>query len=179
MLQPLMIKNEVGCSRMNQTIYIETTIISYLTSRASRDLIVAAHQQVTQEWWESRRNSFDLYISELVIREAEAGDKMAAQRRLSALADIPLIALNEEILSLANILADDGPIPKNAKEDALHIALATVHGMDYILTWNCRHIANAEMRMAVSNICLSAGYQPPIICTPEELMGDKPCGMIQ
>lgn len=157
---------------MNQTIYVETTIISYLTARPSRDLIVAAHQQITQEWWETRRKNFDLFISELVIREAGAGDKMAAQRRLDALTEIPLIELNEGILSLATNLTVEGPIPENAKEDALHIALATVHGVDYILTWNCRHIANAEMRTAVSNICVSQGYQPPIICTPEELMGD-------
>jgi len=157
---------------MNQTIYIETTIISYLTARPSRDLIVAAHQQITQEWWEAGRKRFDLFISELVIREASGGDKMAAQRRLTALDEISLIELNEEILSLANILIVEGPIPENAKEDALHISLATVHGMDYILTWNCRHIANAEMRKAVSGICMSVGYQPPTICTPEELMGE-------
>jgi predicted nucleic acid-binding protein len=157
---------------MNQTIYIETTIISYLTARPSRDLIVAAHQQITQEWWETRRKFFDVFISELVIREAGSGDKMAAQIRLAALNDIPLIELNEEILTLANTLIAEGPIPENSKEDALHIALATVHGLDYILTWNCRHIANAEMRIGVSNICISQGYHPPIICTPEELMGD-------
>jgi hypothetical protein len=157
---------------MNQTIYVETTIISYLTARPNRDLIVAAHQQITQEWWETRRKNFDLFVSELVIREAGAGDKVAAQRRLAVLDEIPLIELNEEILSLANNFIVMGPIPENAKEDALHIALATVHGVDYILTWNCRHIANAEMRTAVSNICISQGYQPPIICTPEELMGD-------
>ena len=157
---------------MNQTIYIETTIVSYLTARPSRDLIVAAHQQITLEWWETRRNSFDVFISELVIREAGSGDKKAAQRRLAALKDVPLIELNEEILALANTLVTEGPIPENSKEDALHIALATVHGLDYILTWNCRHIANAEMRIGVSDICISQGYQTPIICTPEELMGD-------
>lgn len=157
---------------MNQKIYIETTIISYLTARPSRDLIVAAHQQITQEWWETRRKCFDVFISELVIREAGSGDKSAAQRRLAAINDIPLIELNEEVLILSNTLIVEGPIPENSKEDALHIALATVHGLDYILTWNCRHIANAEMRNGVSNICIAQGYQPPIICTPEELMGD-------
>lgn len=156
---------------MNQKIYIETTIISYLTARPSRDLIVVAHQQITQEWWETRREFFDLFISELVVREAGSGDRLAAQRRLGALSGIALVELNEEIFTLANILIAEGPIPENSKEDAIHIALATVHGLDYILTWNCRHIANAEMRTGVSNICISQGYQPPIICTPEELMG--------
>lgn len=157
---------------MTQTIYIETTIISYLTARQSRDLIVAAHQQITQEWWETRRIFFNLFISELVIREAGSGDKAAAQRRLAAITEIPLLELNEEILSLASNLVVEKAIPENAKEDALHIALATVHGMDYILTWNCRHIANAELRAAVSNVCVSHGYQSPVICTPEELMGE-------
>lgn len=157
---------------MTQTIYIETTVISYLTARQSRDLIVAAHQQITQEWWDTRRNFFNLFISELVIREAGSGDKTAAQRRLVAANEIPLLELNEEILTLASNLVVEKAIPENAKEDALHIALATVHGMDYILTWNCRHIANAELRTAVSNICVTHGYQSPIICTPEELMGE-------
>ena len=157
---------------MTQTIYIETTIISYLVARQSRDLIVAAHQQITQEWWEARRDFFNLYISELVIREAGSGDKAAAQRRLATVSEIPLLELNEEILALASSLVAEKAIPENAKEDALHIALATVHGMDYILTWNCRHIANAELRAAVSNVCASHGYQSPIICTPEELMGE-------
>jgi predicted nucleic acid-binding protein len=157
---------------MTQTIYIETTVISYLTSRQSRDLIVAAHQQITQEWWETRRNFFNLFISELVIREAGSGDKTAAQRRLAAVNEIPLLELNEGVLTLAGNLVVEKAIPENAKEDALHIALATVHGMDYILTWNCRHIANAELRTAVSSICAFHGYQSPIICTPEELMGE-------
>jgi hypothetical protein len=157
---------------MKPKIYLETTIVSYLTAKPSRDLIVAAHQQITQEWWESRLQNFDIFISELVVREAGAGDKTAAQKRLEALEDILLLELNEEVLYLANELVQGGPIPESAKEDAFHIALATVHGMDYILTWNCRHIANAEMRTGVASICISQGYEAPVICTPEELMGE-------
>ena len=115
---------------------------------------------------------FDIFISELVVREAGAGDKTAAQKRLEALEAIPLLKLNKKVLSLASELVQGGHIPESAKEDALHIALATVHGMDYILTWNCRHIANAEMRTGVTLICISQGYEAPIICTPEELMGE-------
>ncbi len=157
---------------MKPKIYLETTIVSYLTAKPSRDLVVAAHQQITLEWWETRLRKFDIFISELVVREAGAGDKTAAQKRLEALEEIPLLELNEKVLSLASELVHGGHIPESAKEDALHIALATVHGMDYILTWNCRRIANAEMRTGVTLICISQGYKAPIICTPEELMGE-------
>ena len=157
---------------MKAKIYVETTIVSYLTAKPSRDLVIAAHQQITQEWWEARRQTFDLFISELVIREAGAGDEFAAQKRLDALKEIALLELNEETLYLARELVQKGTIPERAKEDALHIALATVHGMDYLLTWNCHHIANAEMRRGVASVCMSLGYETPVISTPEELMGD-------
>lgn len=157
---------------MKPKIYLETTIVSYLTARPSRDLIIAAHQQITQEWWEVRRRAFHLFISELVIREAGAGDEVAAQKRLDALKEIAPLELNEETLHLAEELVQRGPVPERSKEDALHIALATVHGMDYLLTWNCRHIANAEMRKGVISVCVSLGYEAPVIATPEELMGD-------
>lgn len=152
-------------------VYVETTIVSYLVARPSRDLVVAAHQQVTREWWEQRRSEFELFVSALVMQEAGCGDEQAAQRRLNELAAIPVLALTEEATALAHHLVEDGPLPKTAVEDALHIALATVHGMDYLLTWNCRRLANAEMEHAVASRCLSRGYDPPIICTPEELMG--------
>lgn len=157
---------------MKEKIYLETTIVSYLTAKPNRDLVIAAHQQITQEWWEARRESFDLFISELVVREASAGDEVAAQRRLDALKEIALLQLNEDTLNLAKELVQKGPIPQKAREDAFHIALATVHGMDYLLTWNCRHIANAEMLKGIASVCMSLGYETPIISTPEELMGE-------
>ena len=157
---------------MKEKIYLETTIVSYLTAKPNRDLVIAAHQQITQEWWEARRECFGLFISELVIREASAGDEVAAQRRLDALEEIPLLQLNEDSLYLAKELVQKGPIPQKAREDAFHIALATVHGMDYLLTWNCRHIANAEMHKGIASVCISLGYETPIISTPEELMGE-------
>ena len=157
---------------MKPKLYVETTIFSYLTSAPSRDLIVAAHQQVTREWWDLRRPDFDLFVSRLVLQEAGAGDLEAAQRRLAALRDISRLALNPEALALARDLVTRGPLPANATEDAMHIAVATVHGMDYLLTWNCRHIANARMRQAVALTCALRGYDPPVICTPEELMGE-------
>ena len=155
----------------NPKVYIETTIVSYLTARQSRDLIVAAHQQLTQEWWANRRPGFDLYASQLVVQESGVGDAVMAGKRLEILDEMPLLDVNQDAVSLARELVDKGPIPQKAAVDALHIAVATVHGMDYLLTWNCKHIANAEMRASVTKICRAAGYEPPVICTPEELLG--------
>ena len=157
---------------MKLKVYIETSVISYLTARPSRDLITAAHQQLTIDWWEDRRTDFDLYVSQLVVREASAGDENAASRRLEIIEPTPLLELNEEALALARSLLEDGPLPAKASEDALHIAIATVHGMDFLLTWNCKHIANAEMRNLIEEVCRSKGYEPPITCTPEELLGE-------
>jgi predicted nucleic acid-binding protein len=155
---------------MKPKVYIETTVISYLTARPSRDLIIAAHQQVTQEWWEEYAPHFDLYISQQVLQEATAGDTQAAEHRLQTLEGLPLLEMQVEVLTLARALITDGVIPSKAAEDALHIAVATVHGMDYLVTWNCKHIANAVTRNAVIEVCRSYGYEPPVICTPEELM---------
>ena len=156
---------------MNLKVYIETTVVSYLTARPSRDLIIAAHQQITNEWWENRRTDFDLYTSQFVIQESSAGDAAMAQNRLDALDGIPLLAVSKEALNLARILVEKGPLPEKAEVDALHISVATSHGMDYLLTWNCKHIANAEMQTGIGKLCRAAGFEPPVICTPEELLG--------
>jgi|SRR3989304_5000873 len=155
---------------MKPKVYLETTIISYLAARPSRDIIIAAHQELTNEWWENRRKRFDLFVSQLVIQEAKSGDKEAARKRLGLLEPIPLLELNDKAISLARILMNDA-IPPKAVEDALHIAVAAIHGMDYLLTWNCKHIANAEKEHAIATVCRSNNFEPPIICTPEELMG--------
>jgi predicted nucleic acid-binding protein len=155
---------------MKPKVYLETSVISYLTSRPSRDLIVAANQQITQEWWQIRRAGFDLYISQLVIQEASAGDETMAEQRLQVIEDIPLLELSEEAVTFAERLVKDGPLPQKAVEDALHIAVATLNGMDYLLTWNFRHIANATMRYKIERVCRSEGYEPPVICTPQELL---------
>jgi predicted nucleic acid-binding protein len=155
---------------MKPKVYLETSVISYLTSRPSRDLIVAANQQITQDWWQIRRAGFDLYISQLVIQEASAGDETMAEQRLQVIEDIPLLELSEEAVTFAERLVKDGPLPQKAVEDALHIAVATLNGMDYLLTWNFRHIANATMRYKIERVCRSEGYEPPVICTPQELL---------
>jgi hypothetical protein len=135
-------------SEMPARIYLETTVISYLAARPSKDLIAAAHQQITHEWWQNRRQDFDLFSSQLVVQESSAGDLAIAQVRLQLLTRTSLLAVNQACISLGRALVDRGPIPAKAAVDALHIAVATVHGMDYLLTWNCKHIANAEMQAA-------------------------------
>lgn len=157
---------------MKAKVYIETSIVSYLTARPSRDVIVAAHQQITDEWWTTKRSSYDIYISQLVMQEAEAGNEEMAQRRVAALEEIEWLELTEDVFTLADDLINQGPLPAKAFEDAVHIATAVVNGMNYLITWNCKHIANAKMRNKIAQICRDNGYEPIIICTPEELLED-------
>lgn len=153
---------------MKPSLYLETSIVSYLTARPSHDLIRAAHQQVTRDWWEMRSH-FELYVSQLVLDEAGAGDKEAAKRRLSALQEASLLNLTPEAGRLARGILDQGGMPAKARVDAVHVALAAVHGLDYLLTWNCTHIANAATRGKIEAVCRAAGFEPPVICTPIEL----------
>lgn len=154
-------------------LYLETSVISYLTARPSRDLILAAHQQITRDWWDLKRQNFQIFVSQLVIQEAGAGDSEAAQKRLQTLENIPLLDLTPEVLALAKALLDDGILPARAKEDALHLAAAAVHKMDFLLTWNCRHIANPDiLRRIILWHSDSSIHQFPVICTPAEFFGE-------
>jgi hypothetical protein len=155
-----------------QSVYIETTIPSYLTAWPAKNLIVAAHQVMTRDWWERRRLDFQLYTSELVILEASAGDPVAAQLRLDALQGIPLVSATAAVEWIAAELESRGLVPPNAGADGFHIAYASVHDLDYLLTWNCRHIANAERLPAIEKFLAENGFPVPKVCTPEELMGD-------
>jgi len=155
---------------MNSTVYLETSIIGYLASRPSRDLITAANQQLTRDWWDDHREQYDLYVSESVVAECSAGDAQAAEERLDAIGDIPILDVTEEAENLADELVKLVPLPENAEVDALHIAIATVNGINYLLTWNCAHIANAALQPQIEAICRSAGFEPPTICTPQQLM---------
>ncbi|MBN1507854.1 MAG: type II toxin-antitoxin system VapC family toxin [Sedimentisphaerales bacterium] len=151
-------------------VYIETSVVSYLTARHSTDVRVRANQDVTAEWWKTRRPQFGLFVSEFVVAETSMGDADAANLRLEAIRGIPELEATPEARSLGDGLMSEGAIPSQAAIDAYHIAVATVNGMDYILTWNCAHIANAAMRAAIESVCRKHGYEPPIICTPLELM---------
>ena len=155
---------------MKPRVYLETTIPSYLTAWPSRQAVMAGHQQTTKEWWDTQREDFELFASQFVIDEASLGDPDAARRRLEALANVPLLDISKEVYSLANGLVRRVPLPAKAAADSLHIAIATVNGMDYLLTWNCTHIANATLRGRIEMICRDCGYEPPVICTPEELL---------
>lgn len=153
-------------------VYLETTIPSYLTAWTSRDLVMAAHQQVTREWWDNRRQDFDLFISQLVLQEVGAGDSDAAVRRLDLVRQFPALKVVEAADDLAEELVRRVPLPERAALDALHIAIAAVGGMDYLLTWNCKHIANAAYQPRIGSVCRALGYEPPVICTPEALLED-------
>ena len=154
-------------------VYVETSVVSYLAAKPSRDLLAAAWQEITTTWWDHRRHGFDLYTSELAVEEASRGDDEAAQRRLEYFRPLPLLEVTDSSLALAQRLADRGAIPANAIDDALHVAIAAVHRMDYLLTWNCRHINNAEMIPSIRAVVLSEGYSLPEICTPQGLMGEE------
>jgi len=156
-----------------KSVYIETSIPSYLTARPSRDVRATAWQQLTSQWWEQEKPKYELFTSELVLAEAGAGDPIAAQRRLDSLQGIREIAISDEAKILAVRLVTDGGIPMHAEADALHVATASVHAIDYLLTWNCRHIDNAATKPIVRSICTVAGYTCPEICTPLELLSEE------
>ncbi|MBF2004610.1 MAG: type II toxin-antitoxin system VapC family toxin [Chlorogloeopsis fritschii C42_A2020_084] len=157
---------------MSETIYIETSILGYLTARSTKNLILAANIEVTRDWWVSRRSSFTLYISEAVLNEVSLGDREIAAQRLELVRDFPLLELNQAVRDLAAQFLSRSNLPPKADVDAIHIAAATIHGIDYLLTWNCKHIANAQIQRKLAQISLDFGYELPIICTPYELLGD-------
>jgi predicted nucleic acid-binding protein len=156
---------------MKPSVYVETTIPSYYMSRPSRDVVVAGHQATTRDWWDNRLSHFRIFISQVVLDEAGSGDSEFAQKRLELLNPFPLLDLRDDVIDLARHFVEHGPIPQKSVRDALHIAVAAVHGIDFLLTWNCAHIANAEMSCKIVSICHDCGVQCPVICTPEELMG--------
>ena len=157
---------------MKRRVYLETSVISYLTARPSKTIIGAAHQQITSAWWD-KRTDYDLFVSELVLRECAAGDPDAAQRRLEIIESIPLLVATEESYQLAENFLKKGIIPAKAAEDSMHIAIAITHSVDYLLTWNCKHIANPELQRRIMDYLSEQGQFLPFICTPEELLGEE------
>jgi predicted nucleic acid-binding protein len=157
---------------MKKKVYIETSIVSYLTARPSRDLVIAARQEITHELWQVLQEQYDIYISALVIQEASRGNENAAKKRLNQLANIPVLEISPDAQTLANGLIVDSAIPSDYEEDALHIATASTSGMDVLLTWNFSHINNAFTKAKIIKSVENHGYEAPIICSPEELLGD-------
>lgn len=155
-----------------ESIYIETTIPSLYVSRPSRRLIEVARQQLTRIWWDDHRHDFELACSQTVIDECSRGESLMARMRVDFLDGIPLLDLSDSVLRVAEDILSRGIIPAKAADDAIHIAVASVHEMDYLLTWNCKHIANPRNWNRISDCLRSHGLRPSVICTPEDLIGD-------
>ncbi|MEW5938368.1 MAG: type II toxin-antitoxin system VapC family toxin [Chloroflexota bacterium] len=155
---------------MKPKVYVETSVISYITALPSRDLIVAANQQLSQEWWHKRRERFSLFASLLVLQEARTGNPEASSRRLKIVDELELLEITDEATHLAEEFIRRKAVPQKVPEDALHIAVAAVHGMDFLVTWNFKHIANPVMRVNIELVCRLEGFEPPVICSPFELM---------
>jgi hypothetical protein len=155
---------------MLASVYIETSIVSYLVARPSRDSVMAARQRQTRDWWVNRRGGYRLFTSEIVVDEAGRGDVAMARDRMAALAGIPVLRTGPEIKALASSLVARGPLPASAAADAAHISLATLARIDYLLTWNCRHIANPRMYPTIRRVCRERGFTPPVLCTPDDLL---------
>ncbi|MDY6782274.1 MAG: type II toxin-antitoxin system VapC family toxin [Cyanobacteriota bacterium] len=157
---------------MSETLYIETSILGYLTARSTKNLILAASIELTRDWWNNYRSSFDLFASQLVRDEASLGDSEIAVQRLDILQNVPFLEPTDAARELVIQFLARSNLPEKATNDAAHIAIATVHGMDYLLTWNCKHIANALIQKKLAQICADFEYELPTICTPYELMGE-------
>ena len=156
---------------MKPRVYVETSVISYLTARPSRDLIIAAHQEVTRQWWQAAPAQCDLVISEFVFDEAEKGDALAAKERLAILEGMAEIPVDARCETLARLLLQRGALPAQALYDALHVAVCAINQVDILVTWNCKHIANVTMYSLMEQVCQEAGFTAPRICTPVELWG--------
>jgi len=154
-----------------ESVYLETTFISYLVARPSRDVIVAGHQQTTQDWWANRRSQFECSISQIVIDEASQGDPAEVQKRLAIIGGLPTLDVTEDAEALTRAIMAAGMLPPHAFPDAAHVAVSAVHVVDYLLIWNCKHLANAQIARRIAMVCEKLNHKMSIICTPEELMG--------
>ena len=158
---------------MPASIYIESSIISYLTSRPSRDVVKAGRQAITSDWWLNSKSQYEVYISALVEEEISGDDPTAAAKRLEAVVNIPSILITAETQLLTDALVASKAVPDNSVRDALHIAIAATQGIDYLLTWNFKHIHNAETKAFIAHIVEADGWVCPILCSPEDLGGDN------
>ena len=156
------------------TVYIETSIISYMRQKPSTHVVLAARQLLTHQWWNDERSNYQLVASQLVIDEASAGDPTLAAERLHLLAEIPLLPLDPVIADIADEIMSRAILPEKARTDALHIATVAHHRIQYLLTWNCRHIANARILPRIHDVLNGLLIPVPVICTPEEMVGNDP-----
>jgi hypothetical protein len=159
---------------MTEIVYIETSVVSLLVANPSRDLLIAAQQQATRDWWNQRRPAFHCVTSDETLTEAARGDAAQASLRLAALAALPSLAITTEAENLATEFLQTGALPPTARSDAVHLAVASTTRADYLLTWNCRHLANAQILRRLEREATRCGWVLPTVCTPLELMGDSP-----
>lgn len=160
---------------MKPRVYLESSIFSYLVGWLNQhDLLVASNQKLTREWWARRRHDFELFASQAVIDEISMGDAARASERIALLDEVVILRATTAAAALSEALIRRSGIPVNARVDALHVAIAAINGLDYLLTWNCKHIANARILPTVYSVCRAAGYDPPLICTPQELIEELP-----
>jgi predicted nucleic acid-binding protein len=155
---------------MKEKLYLETSVISYYTARPSRDLILLAHQEITRQFWEKALNDFEVFISQAIVDEISKGDREASERRMALIKGFSYLAINENVEKLAELYMKRLGLPPKAYSDAIHIAVACNHDIDYLATWNCSHIANGVIIKRVMKINSSEGKKTPVICTPEELV---------
>jgi predicted nucleic acid-binding protein len=155
---------------MKPSVYLETSFISYLTGPLSQNMLVATHQHITREWWKTRRLEFELFISPFVVEEVRQGNATQSANRLAMLKNLPSLEQNDEVVELAKAFVQTQLVPSKVANDAYHIATATVHQLNYLLTWNCKHIANAKIQSRLRQVSQQRGYELPILCTPYELL---------
>ena len=154
-------------------LYLETSVVSYLASEPSGNEIVAAHQLVTQSWWTDKRHEFEIFVSQKVIDEISRGDPQRAKKRLDIVEGLPVLRSTPDVRELMRRLVGPGVLPKKAAADALHLSIAVVNGIDFLVTWNCKHLANAHLRRKIEEACRSLGYSPSVICTPDHLLAEE------
>jgi len=155
---------------MKPSVYLETSVISYLTGPLSQSMLVATHQHITREWWKTRRLEFELFISPFVVEEVRQGNATQSANRLAVLKNLLSLEPNNEVIELAKAFVQTQLVPSKVADDAYHIAIATVHQLNYLLTWNCKHIANAQIQSRLRQVSQQRGYELPILCTPYELL---------
>lgn len=156
-----------------KSVYIESSVISYITARPSRDVVTSARQTISIEWWAGYRDSFEVFVSELVLEEIGSGDSRAASNRLVIVEDIPVLVITTNAVALAKSLIAENAIPASSMEDALHISIAAVQSIDFLLTWNFKHINNANTRNKITQVINLSGFNSPILCSPEELISER------
>ncbi len=156
---------------MTESVYIDTSVVSYLTARPAQDMVTAVRQIETIEWWTTQSPHFELFSSDVAIEEAKQGHPEAAQRRIEVLRELTILTVTLDASDLADALIEGRAVPAEAEDDARHIAVATVNNIDYILTWNFTHIANTVTMPLITDVCEQQGYNSPIITTPNQLQG--------